>query len=81
MIRREQKKFSEKLIEELDKLTLVFDTYVRISSIFVKGCWIYKFEDKNMGTKLVSRSLKILSEINSLELRGIFKHNFEKIKG
>lgn len=81
MIKREQKKFSEKLIEELDKLTLVFDTYVRISSIFVKGCWIYKFEDKNMGTKLVSRSLKILSEINALELRDIFKHNFEKIKG
>lgn len=80
LIRREEKEFSERLVKELDKLMLVFDTYIRISSIFVKGCWIYKFEDKNMGMKLVSRTLKILSEIDALELREIFKHNFEQIK-
>lgn len=79
MIRQGYKEYSEQLLKELDDLTIVFDTYIRISSLFVKGCWIYQFDNKVAGRKLISRSLKILSEINALELREVFQKNFEYI--
>lgn len=79
MIRQGYKEYSEELIKELDGLRIVFDTYIRISSLFVKGCWIYQFDSKVAGKKLISRALKILSEIDALELRGVFQRNFEKV--
>lgn len=46
---------------------------------FVKGCWIYAFENQITGKKLTARALKILSEIGALELREVFQKDFEKI--
>lgn len=79
MIRRGYKDYSEKLMGELGNLLTPFDTYVRISSIFVQGCWIYKFEDEKRGYKMVRHTLSILSEIDALDLRKVFLRNFESI--
>lgn len=79
MIRRGQKEYSRHLIERIDELTTVFDTYTRISKVFVKGCWIYKFEDKKQGRRFVNRSLKILSDIEAFKLKQVFIKHFNRI--
>lgn len=79
MIRHGYRDDSERFLKAFEGLTIVFDTYVRISSLFVKGCWIYAFENQITGKKLTARALKILSEIGALELREVFQKDFEKI--
>ncbi|BAV02989.1 Rgg/GadR/MutR family transcriptional regulator [Lactococcus formosensis] len=79
MIRQSYKDYSERFLKALEELTIVFDTYIRISTLFVKGCWIYAFDNQITGKKLIARALKILSEIGALELREVFQKDFEKI--
>ena len=49
MIRHGYRDESERFLKAFEELTIVFDTYVRISSLFVKGCWIYAFENQITG--------------------------------
>ena len=79
LIREGYKELSEGFIKEIEGLTLVSDTFIRIAALFVKGCWIYAFENQITGKKIITRTLKILSEIGASELREIFQKDFERI--
>lgn len=71
---------SSKLINKLVELCVDYDLSTRIAIKFLKGCWLYKFENKYSGKKNVQRVLNLMVELEAQELRALSCYEFRRIE-
>ncbi|MDG6126602.1 hypothetical protein [Lactococcus formosensis] len=76
-ITQEKQKKAEGLIKYLKELPPIIDITEKVVGLFLEGCYIYKFEDSQMGNKIVRRSLRILLDVEALELKTILEFYYK----
>ncbi|XHB95343.1 hypothetical protein AAFF39_10555 [Lactococcus garvieae] len=67
----------EDLIKYLKGLPPIIDITEKVVGLFLEGCCIYKFEDSQMGNKIVRRSLRILLDVEAIELKNILEFYYK----
>ncbi len=79
LVHQGDQKKSEDLIKYLKTLPPTFDITEKVMGMFLRGCWIYKFEDNQMGNKIVRRSLRIMLDVEAVDLKNIMEYYYKKM--
>ncbi len=77
LVTQEKQKEAEGLIKYLQDLPTIIDVTEKVVALFLEGCCIYKFEDTQMGNKIVRRSLRILLDVGAIELKNILEFYYK----
>lgn len=77
LITQGMQKEAEGLIKYLKGLPPIIDITEKVVGMFLEGCCIYKFEDSQMGNKIVRRSLRILLDVEAIELKNILEFYYK----
>lgn len=77
LITQGMQKEAEGLIKYLKGLPPIIDITEKVVGMFLEGCCIYKFEDSQMGKKIVRRSLRILLDVEAIELKNILEFYYK----
>ena len=67
------------LIKYLKELPSTLEVTEKVMGMYLEGCFIYKFEDTQMGNKIVRRSLRILLDIEATDLKNMLEFYYKKM--
>ncbi|WP_350356814.1 helix-turn-helix domain-containing protein (plasmid) [Lactococcus lactis] len=67
------------MISRFSDIIFEFDLAEKIILMFSGGCWVYSFESKKSGKRILNRCFRILTDINSINVRKMLKIEFENL--
>lgn len=79
LIRGNNSDVSQELMRYLHLLPTEFELTERIVYVFLEGAWIYKFQSEKLGTKIIQRCLRILSDIYAIEFRMMMQEEYRRL--
>lgn len=79
-IKRNQKENSQKMLKILKEIQVQLELIIGLEQIFLEGLFLYRFEDKNLGNKLIQKALYILSTIEATSIQHYLSDLYNQIK-
>lgn len=79
-IKRSQKENAQKMLKILKEIQVQLELIIGLEQLFLEGLFLYKFEDKNLGNKLIQKVLYILSTIEAPSIQHYLSNLYNQIK-
>lgn len=80
LIELRREKDAESMLDLLERVPVELEVTARVEHLFLQGTWIYQFEDKKMGNKLIRRATRILIDIGGIKLKNHMEFFYNRIK-
>ena len=79
-IKRGQKENAQKTLKILKEIQVQLELIIGLEQLFLEGLFLYKFEDKILGNKLIQKVLYILSTLEAPSIQHYLSNLYNQIK-
>lgn len=80
LIEYKQKEDADMMLSLLQTIPTEIELTSRVEHLFLEDVWLYQFENKKMGYKIVRRAMRILYDIGAINIRNHMGFFYNRIK-